>query len=79
MGWLCFPAANPKVTKLNSETILSLQRLVRDELVLLRRLAVDRRIASIFLPVLRRSGLTAGRTSGQAAYIGGALKSRTAA
>jgi hypothetical protein len=49
------------VTHLRSETILFLQRLVRDELVLLRRLAVDRRIASVLLPVLRRSGLAASR------------------
>jgi hypothetical protein len=72
------PATNPKVTHLHSEIILSLQRLVRVELVLLRRLAVDRRIASIFLPVLRRSGLTADLTSGKAARFGGAAKSRTA-
>jgi hypothetical protein len=49
------------VTHLRSETILSLQRLVRDELALLRRLAVDRRVASVLLPVLRRSGLAVSR------------------
>jgi hypothetical protein len=63
------------VSPLRSETILSLQRLVRDELALLRRLATDRRVASILLPVLRRSGLA----SAPVASPGDAPKIRTAA
>jgi hypothetical protein len=79
MGWLCFPAANLKVSLLRSETILSLQRLVRTELALLRRLAIDRRMASILLPVLRRSGLASGLVSGGVASSGVTPKTRTAA
>jgi hypothetical protein len=59
-GWLCFPAANPKVTSCAPRRSFPCS-LIRDELVMLRRLASDRRVASILLPVLRRSGLAASR------------------
>jgi hypothetical protein len=48
---------------LRSDLILSLQQLVRDELALLRRLGIDRRKASILLPVLRRTALPSGRAA----------------
>jgi len=67
------------VTLLRSETILSLQRLVRHELTQLRRLATDRRVASVLLPVLRRSGLAPGIVSAPVASPGDAPKTRTAA
>jgi hypothetical protein len=52
-------------------------------LALLRRLAIDRRVASFLLPVLRRTGLAPGLASGlvsdRVASSDEALKTRTAA
>jgi hypothetical protein len=73
------PAANLKVSPLRSETIHSLQRLVRNELTLLRRLAIDRRVASFLLPVLRRTGLAPALAPGLASSAGNVPKPRTAA
>jgi hypothetical protein len=41
---------------LRPDLIHSLRKVVRDELALLRRLALDRRDASTRLPILRRTG-----------------------